>query len=784
VIGAKDAKDAKDTKDAKGKTRRLSFTTVADPASFAATVLLAVIFLAFHVPYLTTYLEDLDSINFALGLRQFDVANHQPHPPGYPLFIAAGKLTHRFIPSEAKALATLSIVAAALGVIAIAALFQQLTRATPGARGTLATIPATVLAVASPLYWFTAARPLSDSTGLAAAVAVQALILAATANRALIAASFCAGLAAGIRSQVVWLTVPLLIAGAFHVRTSEARHRSSSSVSSSSVVTISTFAGAYVLGVLMWAVPLVALSGGPAGYWRAVSSQGTEDLTGVQMLWTTPTPRVFVSALYYAFVAPWAVWPVATVVLILAVIGVLLLMRDDVRALVLVAVAFGPYLVFDIVFQETFTGRYALPLVVPIAFLAAAGAQRLSPRFGPIAIAAIAIVCAHIGGTSVAAYARTTPPAFRLLDDMRAAAPATAEPPVLAMDRREAFDLRRPIRWMRDSLPRFARTLPSPPQHEWLELVKYWNGDGRTPVWFVADPLRTDINLVQHLSPFTYRWSLPYPVLMSGVRPNEMDWYPLERPEWFVGQGWELTPESAGVAAVERRGLQYGAIDGAIARTAVTGGVMVIGGRNFEPAAGGRLTVSVDGREVGAFSPGPGAFLRLVSPPVDAAGDARDGNGYVPISVRVEPRARMAIEQFDVSSTRTIFGYGPGWNEPEYNPVNGWRWRWLSERGELRLMTPRGVANPRLVLHLEGESPLKYFSRPSRLVVRGAGRALFDRSIDDDFSIDVPFDNIETVTLETDQFFAPADRSRPWRRSGDRRHLGLRIFRCEIRPAS
>src|SRR5690242_7073101 len=103
-----------------------------------------------------------------------------------------------------------------------------------------------------------------------------------------------------------------------------------------------------------------------------------------------------------------------------------------------------------------------------------------------------------------------------------------------------------------------------------------------------------------------------------------MDWYPLERPEWFVGQGWELTPESAGVAAVERRGLQYGAIDGAIARNAATGGVMVIGGRNFEPAAGGRLTVSVDGREVGAFSPGPGAFLRLVSPPVDAAGDARD----------------------------------------------------------------------------------------------------------------------------------------------------------------
>ena len=33
-------------------------------------------------------LEDLDSINFALGLHRFDIAAHQPHPPGYPAFIA------------------------------------------------------------------------------------------------------------------------------------------------------------------------------------------------------------------------------------------------------------------------------------------------------------------------------------------------------------------------------------------------------------------------------------------------------------------------------------------------------------------------------------------------------------------------------------------------------------------------------------------------------------------------------------------------------------------------
>ena len=46
---------------------------------------LAGLVLALHLPWLPSWLEDLDSFNFALGLRHFDVAQHQPHPPGYPV---------------------------------------------------------------------------------------------------------------------------------------------------------------------------------------------------------------------------------------------------------------------------------------------------------------------------------------------------------------------------------------------------------------------------------------------------------------------------------------------------------------------------------------------------------------------------------------------------------------------------------------------------------------------------------------------------------------------------
>ena len=86
-------------------------------------VLLALLFLALHLPFLPSSLEDLDSVNFALGVRDFDVAKHQPHPPGYPLFVAAAKAAHETGLSEWHALSLVSAVAGALAILALASCF-------------------------------------------------------------------------------------------------------------------------------------------------------------------------------------------------------------------------------------------------------------------------------------------------------------------------------------------------------------------------------------------------------------------------------------------------------------------------------------------------------------------------------------------------------------------------------------------------------------------------------------------------------------------------------------
>ena len=196
-----------------------------------------------------------------------------------------------------------------------------------------------------------------------------------------------------------------------------------------------------------------------------------------------------------------------------------------------------------------------------------------------------------------------------------------------------------------------------------------------------------------------------------------MDWYQIARPDWYAGEGWELTPEAAGVSQVDGRGLSRGAIDAWIARETLSG-TLVVGGRNFDPAAQPRLEVLVNDRLQDSSVVAPGYFLRFI--PLDQRSDAQAD--FAKVTIRTTPPSRVGIEQFDASPDRAVFGYGQGWLEPEFNPQTGLRLRWLSERGELRVRVPARAST--LTLHLEGESPRKYFSRGSRLVVRSApGRA-------------------------------------------------------------
>src|SRR4051812_1843159 len=144
-----------------------------------------------HLPFLAPALEDIDSINFALGLHHFEPALHQPHPPGYPVFIALGRVAlaiiHLVAPAmpylraDTLALALWSAIGGALAIVCLGYVFGELTRDDGRARPA-AMWGAAVVAV-TPLFWMTGLRPMSDMAGLGVACAAQALLLRGARGR-------------------------------------------------------------------------------------------------------------------------------------------------------------------------------------------------------------------------------------------------------------------------------------------------------------------------------------------------------------------------------------------------------------------------------------------------------------------------------------------------------------------------------------------------------------------------------------------------------------------------
>lgn len=751
-------------------------------------LLVAALYLAAHLPSFAPSLEDIDSINFALGLREFDPALHQPHPPGYPVYMALGRLLTPAIASEATILGLLSVVAGAVAIVAAWHLFAEIadhqgpprTGQRDAAR-TLVVRVATILLAAAPLFWMSGLRPMSDMPGLALAMTAQALALQGRARpRLLILSGVCAGLAAGIRVQTLLLTVPLLVI-AMTTRPTEPRKHGESvrpriSVSPWPVV-------AFAAACLAWAVPLVMAAGGIDGYLRALGTQAGEDIAFVDMLWLNPSPRRLAFVLYETFVLPWSAAPLAAAVALAAGAGLIVMGARERIALALLLAAFGPYAVAHMLLQETFHIRYALPVLPLVAYVAARGVAAAGRPAPAVAAALVigALVVALPGGIL---YGRSPHPAFQAIRDLRVEA-ASSRPAAVYTH----FGLWRPLQADGRDLP----VVPPRWRYEWLGPVEYWKGGGSDPIWFLADPKRTDLALVDRRSynVARYRWAVAGRPELGGARPIGADWYRIAPPAWFAGEGWSLTPETGGLARATGRGPDHGPIEAWIRRRGEPMH-LVIGGRHLglrgDPPA--QMELAIDGviRDTWTIDTGQTNFLRFLDIPEGLAADASSA-AHARLTVvartlgRHERRAETAVRQFDIAPAGDlIYGFGEGWHEAEYDPATGRTWRWTSERSVLRLKGPaRGV-----IVTIRGESPLRYFDAPPRVRVTAGDRLVREFQPADDFewSIEIPAADMAraggVVAIETDRVYLPAEAEG----STDERHLALRLFECAVHPVS
>src|ERR1051326_4085213 len=96
-------------------------------ATLIAEVVLVAVTVATRLPFMTQTLYAFDSANYALAVRDFyNVAFHQPHPPGYPLYVLFAKGIDLFTHDANRALVIESVAWSAVAVACTLALARAL----------------------------------------------------------------------------------------------------------------------------------------------------------------------------------------------------------------------------------------------------------------------------------------------------------------------------------------------------------------------------------------------------------------------------------------------------------------------------------------------------------------------------------------------------------------------------------------------------------------------------------------------------------------------------------
>jgi hypothetical protein len=743
----------------------------------------AIVFVVGHLIVLPSTLEDIDSLNFALGIHDFDPVAHRPHPPGYPIFIGLAKTARMVMPWDAGALAVLGVIFGALAVFPLIRIFEDLEGLdrSESSPAVLTAALATLLTMSSPLYWFNAGRPLSDVAGLAVTLAAQAALVTAfvrqrrdpsrtpealaASGQMIVLGAFMSALAIGMRSQAMWLTLPLL-ALVLLQRTG----RGAAGALLGAVM-------AFSIGGLLWAIPLVIASGGPSAYLAALNFQGGADFAGVDMLYRNPSARRLALGLLQTFIYPWGSPVLGWTVFALATVGALGLLKRLPIALVVLGTLAAPYLGVHLLVQETATTRYALPLFPAIVYLAVKGIETIGGRRKPRPVYVSAIV-----GILVVWSLVTTLPAERVY--AREGSPAFA---AIAQMRERLRQSPNAVLGMHQGLARSVETqdlggtrvLKAPPMREWLELAAYWREGNKGPVWFLADPARTDIELIDPLSRTLeahYVWAFPRDRFIGGVRPDIVDLIRIESPPgWYAEEGWHLTSETLNMSE------QLGRTEGvAYIRSRPDAAILVIGGESTKDAAD--VSLSIGNRAIDSWEVPAGAtFLkRIPLEPGALAGDSaftRLTASYASADGRPQT---VRLTQFTVASPNDVFHVQhAGWNEIEYGRDMQRRWRWTT--GSAQTFVNSGGRD--VTLTIAGESPLRYFDAPPRVVVRAGSQVLATANPADDFEMEVNVPDAAlaaadgTITIETDRTFVPSERTG----AADQRTLGLRIFRFDVR---
>ncbi len=300
-----------------------------------------------------------DEAIFAAAVLDYDIVHHRPQPPGFPGWIALGKVAHVIVGDPLLALRLLSCVASVATFVLLAVLLR---RVVPP----VVALAAATLHAFTPTVWFHAPRAFADTP--AVGLALGAIAAWTSARPRVVGVGWVLlAWATLVRPQLLPVFAVLAIVGVIELRRA-------------SKLRASHLALATLVGVVVVAV-MIADTGSLA---RLLDSMGHHFDANERASTRLPDLQDLGIVRGLGGVVPGAAWATATLA------GLVTLARRDRRLAVSALALLATTLVVLLAWHSPAHPRYQPPLVAVAIPLVAVVAARLGPRVGAAALALVA----------------------------------------------------------------------------------------------------------------------------------------------------------------------------------------------------------------------------------------------------------------------------------------------------------------------------------------------------------------------------------------------------------
>jgi len=212
-----------------------------------------------RLPFTSRFLYNWDAVQYALGTQNYNITYHQPHPPGYLLYVAAGKALNLLTDDPNGSFVLLSILASGL---AVSSLYLFGARAMGDRDG----VYAALLLLFNPVFWF-----YGEITSTYAPECLMAILIGWTCFRVRNGEDHLApwvgvllAVAGGIRQGTAIMLLPLAV---FSLRKAQVRY-------------LLAAAAGFVSITLAWLLRMLHLTGGLGAYLEATTQLSTIDTLG------------------------------------------------------------------------------------------------------------------------------------------------------------------------------------------------------------------------------------------------------------------------------------------------------------------------------------------------------------------------------------------------------------------------------------------------------------------------------------------------------------------------